>query len=320
MRIPAWVLLLPVGCCAAAGQDSGTASELRKAARSPGAIVQFVQSHEKFRWEPLWEALHLGNDVFAQPCESRSDCGAELIPVAGSASGQVVLRLNWNGGFGAVFLRFDRQGRGPWRCLGSYEPSVKYFRPEHQVISLGGKSFLTVSAQGWSGSGLAVKTISGFDLSRPGFAPAFTYVAEGHVEEMCDLVSRDVQGHIVSLDPGASEVLHVRYGVHYWTNPCADEPKIEIGGATLDSLESRSGIAGFQSDPRISGAKEVEGVVWQWDPNLASEDFLRYQFEGLMRIADGPRDRRRRWLVRFLALCADTPEKRRLLEVLRSRR
>ena len=68
-----------------------------------------------------------------------------------------------------------------------------------------------------------------------------------------------------------------------------------------------------------TNAKEIEVIYWNWDaePGLSDEDFLRYNFENLNRIASGPANRPKRWLARFLADCVDSPERRRLVETIR---
>ena len=117
---------LSIACAAGARpQDADTDSALRAAARSPYAIKRFVDTHDQFKWDDLWAALHVGDDVFAQPCDHPSDCSAELIVVPGSANRQVILRLNWAGNFWAVFLRFyaSPDHRGPKPPGGVRDPS-----------------------------------------------------------------------------------------------------------------------------------------------------------------------------------------------------
>jgi len=320
MRELVWLVPLLIACGPAA-RPQETDPALRGAARSPYAIKRFVDTHDQFKWDDLWAALHVGDDVFAQPCDHPSDCSAELIVVPGSANRQVILRLNWAGNFWAVFLRFYASPGPPgaqtaWRCAGSFEPDVKYFRPEHHLISLGGKPFLLVSEQAWSGSGLSVKMISGFDLSRHRFEADFKYVAEGHVEFPCH-VNREVWGYPYSFEQGSTETLRIRYRVRYYTDTCEDpDTRIELGSASTDAVYTRTGYGDFKIDPSSANGKEIEAVYWSWDPSLSDEDFLRYNFDNLDRIATGPRDRSRRWLGRFLAGCADTPEKKRLAQAL----
>jgi len=325
MRKPASLVLLLIACSPAA-RPQDTDSALGAAARSPYAIKRFVDTHDQVQWDALWAALHIGDDVFAQPCDSQRDCSAELIVVQGSVNRQIILRLNWGGNFRAVFLRFHanaspRATQTVWRCEGSFEPNVKYFRPEHHLISLGGKPFLLVSEQAWSGSGLSVKTISGFDLSRRRFEAAFKYVAEGHVDFPC-AVSREVRGYPYSFEQGPTEKLRIRYRVQYYIDECgaAQGTRIELGSASTDAVYARTGNDDFNIDPSSASAKEIGAVYWSWDPSLSDEDFLHYNFDNLSRIATGPRDRRRRWLGRFLAGCADTPEKGRLVQAMLRKR
>ncbi len=314
---------LSIACAAGARpQDADTDSALRAAARSPYAIKRFVDTHDQFKWNELWAALQIGDGVFAPSCDHPNDCSAQLIVVPGDANRQTILRLNWDGNFRAVFLRFHasaipRATQPVWRCAGSFEPNVKYFRPEHHLISLGGKPFLLVSEQAFSGSGLTVKAISGFDLSRQRFEAAFRYVGEGSVEFPC-YVNREVRGYPYSFEQGSTEKLRIRYRVQYHTDECEDDKdiRIELGSTSTDAVYVRTGDGDFNIDPSSANAKEIDAVYWSWDPSLSDDDFLHYNFDNLNRIATGPPNRRKRWLARFLAGCADTPEKRRLLQAM----
>ena len=314
----AWLVPILVACAPAAGPNDPD-SVLRAAAPSPYAIKRFVDTHDRFQWDTLRAQLHISGDVFSRPCERRSECSAEIIAIPGDIDHQVILRLNFYYNDHAAFLRFYRTN-GPhgevWRCAGSFEPEVKYFRPEHHLISLGGRPFLLVSEQAFSGSGLNVKAISGFDLSRHRFEAAFKYVAEGNVEFPCS-VNREVRGYPYSFEAGSTEKLRIRYRVRYYTRECEDaDTLIELGSASTDAVYTRTGDVDFAVDSPSANAKEIDAVYWSWDPSLSDEDFLRYNFDNLNRIATGPRDRRKRWLARFLATCADTPEKRRLVQTL----
>ncbi len=94
------------------------------------------------------------------------------------------------------------------------------------------------------------------------------------------------------------------------------DPQVDLRNASTDAVYTRTGDGDFNIDPSSPNAKETEAVYWSWDPSRSDEDFLRYNFDNLNRIATGPANRSKRWLARFLATCADTSEKRRLLQTM----
>ena len=325
MRRLAWLFMLLPACePAALPAPADNDAALRVAARSPYLIKRFFDSHESFTLDALWAALHIPSATIPQRCNSPRDCTAELIAVPVSAEPQVILRLNF-GDVLPVFLRFD-QSTGPggkiWKLAGFFAAFSRYFRCEHQLISLGGRPFLLVSDQAEAGTGLSVKRVSGFDLDRRGFKPAFAYVAAGYMMRFCD-VNRDVSGYPYSFEKGPVEKLRIRYrarySTHYCTNNQVSDDEIELGSTSADAVYTRTGDADFKLDPSSTNAKEIEVVYRDWDsePGLSDQDFLRYNFENLNRIASGPANRRKRWLARFLADCVDTPERRRLVEAIR---
>jgi hypothetical protein len=327
-------MLLPACEPAALPAPADNDAELRIAARSPYLIKRFFDSHESFTVDALWTALHVPPATVprgrctAVPPETvpRGRCTAVLIAVPISAEPQVILRLDF-GDVLPVFLRFD-QSTGPggktWKLAGFFAAFAHYFSCEHHLISLGGRPFLLVSDQAEAGTGLSVKRVSGFDLGRRGFKPAFAYVAEGHMMRFCD-VNRDVSGYPYSFEKGPVEKLRIHYRVRYFTRYCTNnrpsDDEIELGSTSADAVYTRTGDADFKLDPSSTNAKEIEVIYWNWDPpGLSDEDFLRYNFENLNRIASGPANRRKRWLTRFLADCVDTPERRRLVEAIRRTR
>jgi hypothetical protein len=297
--------------------------ELGKAAQSPFLIARYVQTHGRIEWKPLWKALGIGTDggnPHLPVCEGPGQCTAESIPFGVPESFQIILRLNHEISDFAVFLRFQQAGplgQDKWKFTGYYQPNVKYFRPEHKLLSFGGKPFLLLTEQGISGTGVYAKWESIFDLSGMKFEPVFSYVEEGHALGCYLPADRTVHGFLASFESGPRDILRIHYLVEY-TNECAGDPPIRLGRTEANTVYARSRVGKFRFDPKLSSApeKEIQRVYQDFDSSMTKQEFLHYNFENLKRIASGPKGRTKTWLSRFLNRCKETPEKQELERLL----
>ena len=307
--------------CAArlAADDS---DELRKAAQSPYQIERFVRTHANFDWGVLWKALGIvEEEPFFEECEEPSSCSSETVWVR---DGQVIERLNDSSYNSTVFLRFQEIGElsNEWRFLGYFRPAVKYFRPEHKLMTIDHRTFLLVSEQGSAGTGISVAWQNVFDLGRPTFKPVLRFVEDGWWNGWFGLPGHEVHGFLASIERGSRDTIKIHYTVRHFEKKAGD-----LGHCQADAVFTRTGSGNFRFAPELSSAPltEIKSVYVLIDPaddnpyNYDS-DFVHYNFQNLKRIATGPANPARTWLKRYVASHGGSAERRELQRLLAARR
>jgi hypothetical protein len=256
--------------------------EIPAPAKSPYDIDRYVKTHKDVQWAPLLSGFGIDPRELPRACEAQdpSTCTSELIEIQNAR--QVIVRVAEDN-WQETYLRFFPVG-ADWRYAGSVTPIIKDYDPKHQVTSFGGTPFLLVNNTGASGSGITSEFQQWFDLTRPSFEPVFGYTIQENAFKFED--------HVISA--GSRHTLSV------YTRQANGEFKFD---ATLST----------------SSQKETEDL-YESLFDLSHEDFLRYQFNDLRKIADAKDSVAREWLAFFLSNCKNTPEKRKLAQSLAAHR
>jgi hypothetical protein len=295
------------------------AEELRQAAHSPYDLQHFIQSHADFDRNVLAKELGIEISIL---CEPLSACSPESFRIGTTRPEDLVLRINDHRD-GALFLRYREIGRfqNQWTFRGHYEPNVKYFKPEHRVITVEGKSFLTISEQGGSGTGLSVAWVSVFDPRLPGFTKVLSFIDNGHWSGSAVRPGREVHGFLASLQTRPRDAIRIHYTASFFA-----DPGVELGHLQADAVYTRIGSGEFHFDAKASSAAadEILSVYKQIDgeddnPKNYDRDFLHYNFANLRQIAAGPRSAAKKWLTQYLTRCPNTQEKQQLQQLLTAR-
>ncbi|MBI4465066.1 MAG: hypothetical protein HY647_10210 [Acidobacteria bacterium] len=319
------LLALLLGCTPALSQDDAdTADELARAAQSPFDIQRFVETHSKFEWEPLWKALNI--EAWLPACSlnwAKHSCSSELITILNPP--QILLLLHNDFSDFEVYLRFITEMQpsesAQWHFVGYYQPNVKYFRPEHRIVLFAGKPYLAVTGQAASGSGLSTEYEDWMDMTLSDFQPVFSYISKGHLSAFPSRrrFSREVWGSASALKEDPFESITVSYHIDF-SIEADNGAMLRVGSREDTAIFTRTGSDKFMLDEKLSTAttEQVIELYEDLDSRISNEDFLRYIFPSLTRIALGPDTDERAWLEQFLTQCPDTTEKRQLIEMLQN--
>ncbi len=294
------------------------ATDLERAAQSPYDIQEFVDTHAAFKWNPLWRALKLTDDTFLPECEERS-CSAKLISV-GSPE-QVIVILHHEPSWFEVYLRFvpvPSNGERRWRFAGHYQPNVKYFPPRHRIAQFGQRPYLVVTEQGVSGTGVSSEVETWIDLTISEMRSVFSYTSKGYSQPFPRGVSRAERATILSLKSDPTESIRVQYSVEFETEDASGR-SIRLGRRMDTAVYTRQRPGeDFTLDGRQSPgfSDEVDALYNDFDGDPKNEDFLKFDFTFLKKLASGPNGASKRWLRQFLANCGETTEKKQLMVVL----
>lgn len=288
-----------------------SAQDITVAAKSPYDLATFVQTHQDFDWEPLWNFSAVSErGPFLPRCNQNfsgvAPCSSEIIAIT---PGDVILLLEHLESFFQVYLRYHRTDAGGWRITASYTPLVKYFRPEHSLRTLGAKQFLVVTSQGISGTGLSSELEDWFDLTKEAFMPVLTFIRNGHYYPFPSGIAREVRGTLVSASARPVEQITVSFDAAF-ENTEKDGTRTPLFSRTDRVVFTRSATGEFTTH-------EIEpfyDILDDPDPGPAA--FLRFAWKPLASIAANPRDKLFPWLAAYLKTCPNTPESRKLKALL----
>ena len=316
-------ILLFAFCLAASAQPS---AELARASKSPYDLARYIDAHTGFSWEPLWQALGIGDSDarYLFPCEKRTDCTSELITFLDPDQTIVHIQagVTWD-----TYLRYLGTPAAGWRFAGAYTPTFRYFPRRHETLRLGKKPFLRVSTQGVNGSDVGSEIENWFDLTEPDFKPVFSFSPQGwgldHMEGPPVIVLNHRYTGFVTVDedePGEA----IRLSIEISFQAKDDSSEYGLGSTNYVGVYRRDpGQKKFTLRSAYPLLDEHAPIPNQRFERLVGrisfkdEEVLIYMLDRFKRIASGPATPEKRWLTKFVAGCKDTPEKRALQTLLR---
>ncbi len=302
-------------------------TQLSDAAGSPQAIQRFVQDHPRFDWTPLWKALGIP-DLKVPPCEevwAWHICSAELIDVLDPQ--QTIVLLTRGDSNLEVFLRYLDQSEllnAPrWRFAGYFKSFARYFPVRHRVVSFGGAPFLAVTGQSASGVGISREVETWMDLRRPDLQPVFSYATEAHYLSTADgYVSREFHGTVTTLKNKPVESITLFYQMKF-TGESIDSGTLNLGSRTDTVVFTKQADDTFTVNNELSTvtASDFDKLYGMQGDAFSCDDLVHYDFASLSEtftMSANSNDRKR--LIAYLnGWCSDTPNKRKLNILLRSR-
>jgi hypothetical protein len=312
-RVWFWPVIFGVATCA-------YSQDLSKFAVSPADLEKYVETQRNFDWGAVWKSLGIRDQsVFLPPCEEDfpgvAPCSTEVVTVDNPLL-EILILEHRESNFQTI-LRYQSTGRGGWRFSGAYSPNVKYFRPEHRIVHLGTKSFLVITEQGISGSGVSSKIESWFDLTRSAFKPVLAYTSEGSDSPFPSGIGRKVYGFVSAMQAQPVERIDISLTVDFQAETTSGV--IPLGNRRDRIVYVRSGTNGFKAVPSLSTARaeEVDRLYANFDTEFSDEEFIKFHYKGLAALLKRPQEAQTlSWLTNFLQRVPDTAEARELRSLL----
>lgn len=248
------------------------------------------------------------------------NCQAESFEyeLDGEVGSEVLLRIEDQLREECRYLVFKWVGVHEWRLLGHIDHNFgRYRMPQHLVLLSGSKSWLVIQGQGASGTGVALYFDRVFLITRNRLAEVFSYNSEGHQSDFD--YTKEFSARIVScgIKDGVAHS-EIEFSVTYFGADYS-EPSHQIALFAKSQravFYRRHGhrVATLDVDHSELTHDELD-TVYNID-SLNNEDFLKYNYRELSRIAKGKDTKRREWLRRYLDACDNTAEQRRLGQLL----
>lgn len=295
---------------------------LAHAARDPYALAEYLASVPLVNWSALGRLLGV-QDLQSGPCASRpgdKECAPELIVVSNPKQAVVAVG-DWSMGV-ELYLRYTRAQPGVWRFEGMFENELRYYPRRHDLVRDAGITILKVSGQGARGTGLHSEMEYWFDLTQPGFKPAFQFEVEGLESRLGrDGVSRKCRTSALLLSRDAIQAsttlsLYAEDGDNTYglaeTGVVATYVR-EPTGSAFRFKAANTGPMG--KGPAIS-LEDYEALTQVYS-EISDEDLIRLNFAAIKKTAAGMDGGAKNWLRGFLPKAKDTPEVRELRALLR---
>ena len=306
----------------------------------PFEIKRQVDAHE-IDVDELWKSLgisaelrtvysrigsehgELGTDTFG----SCGDCVAEIsrAELDGRPGKELLLKLyqRWGNCRYLVFKDVGKDRSSAWKLLGHADHDfARYYMPEHRVEVLGGKSFLVLNVQGMSGTGVSLAYDRWYEVDDSDVREVLSLPATGHQCSDMKSLCRAFKSQVISRTDGSGgDSLQVAYSVDYSANYYLVNEKSDVDLQLFSKRQKAVYVRSSDSseyllDPQQSNVTEEEPrTVYNID-TLSAEDFLRFNFDELKRVAKSDRGKHKEWLLHYLDECDETNEKTKLLQVL----
>ncbi|MFN2596191.1 MAG: hypothetical protein ABR563_03275 [Pyrinomonadaceae bacterium] len=297
---------------------------------SPYKIDQFINEHPQADIQGIWERLGITEGAanlfhdrkqFFKTC---SGCQSELFEyeLDGETGKEVLLRIADNLQEACRYLVFkryaDRPANDGWKLLGHIDADFgRYMMPEHYLVVGGGRTWLAIQVQTLSGTGAAQYEDRLFEIDPRGVHQVLSFTSDGHESSTTDRPDRDFSARIINCRrAGGADTVKIEYSVTYTIGEDWGKKKIQWRKKQIALYKRPPARGEFVFDASQSSLSEAElKSVYNWG-SLSDEDFLRYNYAELAKLAVRKDSELKQWLRDFLDYCEETPEKQKLLRLL----
>lgn len=292
-----WIAVLIGG--GAYGED------LRTVAQSPYRIQTYVQTHNAFSASDLWRALGIPDLVTDRNVEARGfDCRPnapceiwlQQVPLSTDGTRFMALRFTQPGMQLDRYLLFHQQKTG-WKLAGHIDSGfAKYFDPVLYPKEVGGKSWLVLREQSGSGTGYQEAIQRWFEVKGGRLREVLSILDDAYIlGHPGEYVLRPSAIVMDFQRTGTGDLLRVLYRLVY---ALVDDDGVDR--AFFGSIEKSVTYRRNRNETSFhldAGASENDMKVF--GPNLGQDlatEFLKNDFQNLLKISRGPRSTERRWL------------------------
>lgn len=293
---------------------------------SPADIERYLRADGIAQLAIIWRKLGLETNSansWEGPCAFRTS----RIPfeTPGHNTG-LILRIEAPADYYAylLFLRpagvRGGQGSHEWKLLGRVESdNQKYEPPRVRVVTSGGLAWLVVREHWGGGTGVSLSGERWHEVS-DGMREVLSYPVKGHDFNSCSSPAREFRSSArVQASPGRPTRIRTDLSVAYSACDSGDHDdythlftRKQKAVYEWDSASHR-----FVFDPNHSGISEKElGNVYSYD-SLTDQEFLRYNWVELQKLARYGSRRQRQWLEEYAAGVPRSAEAKRLTELVR---
>ena len=286
---------------------------------SPSQIEYFIDNNPEANLAKLWKRLgrnarsetHLNDFTLCISCNAESF----EYDLDGEPGDETILKISqpFAEAFRYLIFKYEGGKDRKWKVIGDVDQWGKYKDSRHMVVLGNGRPLLLIEGQGASGSGVSLYINHLFLVSPGGIEEILSFPADGHQSNAEGY--RDFTGQLVSYSIRAGRIeLTLRFHVSYGFYSAGDSE--ELFSKTQAAVYSGSiNKLTLQTHRSTISEREIERI-YNID-SMTENDFLKYNYDELLNLANHGNHKQKSWLKKDLQTFKNSDEKRTLLGALR---
>ncbi len=296
----------------------------------PYSIKRYIDEHHSIDAGLLWQKLGIRAEmqtVYSRIGFDPLDIESAIFESCGNSTAEIS-RLELDGNPGKEVLLKVYQGWGltrylifksvkvgksvSWKLLGHADHDfARYYMPHHRVVKMDGKIWLVVTGQGISGTCVSLSYDRWYEVDAEGVREVLSLPAKGHECTTTGYPEREFSSRVLEYrrnkkDERITVLFSIRQGAEMRSGP-----QINLGTRKQNAVYIlRQGAFELEES---SSEITLEDIRTAYNVGtFGDEDFLKFNFANLKKIASEGRRAHKEWLREFLEDCSDTPEKKLL--------
>ena len=272
---------------------------------------------------PVWEQLNVKADSkinFAlEQCNGYCDADIFTVELDGQPGKETILRLaaaaTWNCHY--LIFKQDSSQRGAdsaWILLGYVDAFIRYSDPKHRVMTAGTQRWLAIEyVSGYGSGGYGSAAEDWYEVGADGLRKVLSYQTGLYMYLAVPSISREAKViKVESRDGIATAVIQMSTAYEGWKEEFGDRFPLWKDRRKMTFIKG-PGMPEFILDKQHSEllAEELDPYYGS-DERISAEDFLKYNYRELTRIAVSGNAKQKEWLRNYLKDCNETLEHKSL--------
>ncbi|MBA2734472.1 MAG: hypothetical protein H0U54_16545 [Acidobacteria bacterium] len=285
----------------------------------------------ELNFEPIWEQLNIkaaGKSSFTLD-QCNGNCNADLftLELDGKPGKETILGLAGTWEYRYLIFKQDNSQRGAdsvWILMGYVDAFIRYSDPEHRVVVAGTQRWLAIGRVTGYGSGFGSGAEDWYEVGENGVAPVLSYQTglfaatwgvEPGINRKTKVSKIDYQDGITVVSVQSSTSYDgYRELKHLSPQELNERLPLWVDKRRATFIKG-PGMQKFVFDPLHSEMTEKElEPNYDYGESLTDEEFLKYNYRELLKIANERWTKKKEWLFDFLKSCGDSIEKQSLYE------
>ena len=279
----------------------------------------------ELNFEPIWEQLNIkaaGKSSFTLD-QCNGNCNADLftLELDGKPGKETILGLadgTWE--YRYLIFKQDNSQRGAgsvWILMGYVDAFIRYSDPEHRVVIAGPERWLAIGRVSGYGSAFGSNAEDWYEVSKDGVKKVLSYQTDLFIALHNPEIDRESKVSKIEYQDGMATVV-IQTSTSYNGFMKEFDERFPLWKARQKMTFIKGpGMPQFILDTQHSEllAEELD-PYYGMDECISNEDFLKYNYRELVRLAARGTSTQRVWLRKYLDACDDSVEKQSLQKVL----
>lgn len=281
-----------------------------------------VAQQSELDFKPIWEELGINDNnttsFTMNQCTGYCEANIFTIELDGQPGKETILRLyaaaTWD--YRYLIFKQDNSQRGAnsvWVLLGYVDAFVRYAYPKHRVVTAGTQRWLAIGCVSGYGSAFGSDAEDWYEVGSGGVRNVLSYQTRLFIGLSNPEIKRKSRVTKVEYRDGiATVIIEISTSYEGLMEKFRDRFPLWEGGRRMTFIKG-PGMSEFMLDKQHSELLEEElDPRFGDDEGISNEDFLKYNYRELTRLAISGNAKQKEWLRDFIKDCDETLEKQSL--------